>query len=745
MLNNVNFKRILLTFKRHIQAQKNQIKPLIMKKISLYLTALMVTSSVMAQRAMHMDDYRPRQEAIDLLDNHFIKDYEPVRPSESTHRSGAVSFVELGSAYNIYTILLDEQNQVAYNPELDAVTFIHRQNSGTTGGSGGISFDRSLDGGATWTDNYIMTPDYNAGSTPVGGSRYPSTAIWNPAGNTNPANAFVIGTGPTLQAGAAGWGWIFATSARLSDGTTIAEDYYQQTPGANTDFHPYGLTVNPNGDIWSISTYYPADVVNDYSFYYINKGTYNTTSNQVDWTLSQTLLDPDYFLDPADGSNVGGYGWNIAFSPDGQTGYAVLLISENSCIYQGVQPIVHKTTNGGDTWTRLPNFDFRTLTAFLDYLIPTSTGETIPFFTSLDIAVDANDKLHMFSNVLPRSSRSDDSLFFIWVGAGTEGMFHLTTSTGADWTNALVDSVLTEDGTLGAVAHPTRTNISSSADGDKIFFTWSASDASIIGTNDLPNLRIRGYDVSSQEYTFIREPTTGSAVDGVIFFPVAAPTAIETGDDFDYEVAVVFAQPGPDDLSPPTFFFIRGAGFNEDEFGVSAPNATADFSFVVSTTGSGTVNFTNLSIDAGVYVWDFGDSSPLSGLTNPTKTYADDGVYNVCLTAKNSGSPESDDTECKAVTVVVSGLEDALLAEALTVFPSPTSGQLNVTINGQVSGEFTIQVYNLLGEEVVAAQRIIAGSNASIQLDLSSLANGQYLVKVQNEGAVTMRSVSVSK
>jgi len=85
------------------------------------------------------------------------------------------------------------------------------------------------------------------------------------------------------------------------------------------------------------------------------------------------------------------------------------------------------------------------------------------------------------------------------------------------------------------------------------------------------------------------------------------------------------------------------------------------------------------------------------------------------------------------------------LAEALTVFPSPTSGQLNVTINGQVSGEFTIQVYNLLGEEVVAAQRTIAGSNASIQLDLSSLANGQYLVKVQNEGAVTMRSVSVSK
>jgi len=716
-----------------------------MKKISLYLTALMVTSGVMAQRVMHMDDYRPRQAAIDLTESHFVTNYEPIRPDASSQRSGAVSFVELGSAYNIYTILLDEQNQVAYNPDLDAVTFIHRQNNGSTGGSGGISFDRSLDGGATWTDNYIMTPAYNAGSAPVGGNRYPSTAIWNPAGNTNPANAYAIGTGPALQPGGAGWGWIFATSARLSDGTNVGEDYYQQTPGVNTDFHPYGLTVNPNGDIWSISTYFPGDGLTDYNFFYLNKGVYNTTTNQVDWTLSQTLLDPDYFLDPADGSNVGGYGWNIAFSPDGQTGYVVLLISENSCVYQGIQPIVHKTTNGGDTWTRLPNFDFRTLTAFQDYLIPTSTGETIPFFTSVDIAVDANDKLHMFSNVLPRSSRANDSLYFIWVGAGTEGMFHLTTSTGADWTATLIDSVLTEDGAVGSVAHSTRTNISSSADGDKIFFSWNASDASIIGTNDLPNLRIRGYDVSSDEYTFIREPTAGSAVDGVIFFPVAAPTVIETGDDFDYEVAVVFAQPGADDLSPPTFFFIRGAGFNEAEFGVSAPSATADFSFVVNTSGTGVVNFTNLSIDATEFVWDFGDSGPLSGLTNPTKTYTATSLYNVCLTAKNSGSPATDDTECKEVNVVVSGIEDVLLAEALTVFPSPTAGLVNVTLNGQVSGEYTIQVYNLLGEEVVAAQRLMAGSSAAIQLDLSNLANGQYLVKVQNENAVTMRSVSVSK
>ncbi len=720
-----------------------------MKKIFLFSMVFLLVAGLSAQRAVtkearHIDEYRPKTPPLDMTDHHFIKRFN----AEKTHdasllRSGSVSFVELGSAFNIYTILLDEQNQIAYNPDINSMVFIHRQNAGTAGGSGGISFDRSTDGGETWEDNYIMTPGFNAGTSPIGGNRYPSIAIWNPSGNTNPANAFAIGTGPALQAGGAGWGWIFATSARVTDGSNVAEDYYQQVPGVNTEFHPYALTVNPNGDIWSISTFYLGDGITDYSFYYINKGTYNTSTNQVDWTLSETLIDPDYFLD-TDGSNVGGYGWNLAFGPDGQTGYAVLLISENSCVFQGIQPIVHKTTDGGNTWNRLPDFDFRTLTAFQDYLIPTGDGQQIPFFTSVDVAVDGDGRMHMFSNVLPRSSSSNDSLYFIWVGAGTEGMFHLTTSSGSDWTAALIDSVMTEDGTIGTIAHPTRTQISRSADGEKIFFTWNGTDAEILTTNDLPNLRIRGYNTATQEYTFTREPTAGTALDGSIFFPVAAPIVSEAGDSRDYEVPVAFAQPGTDDLSPPTFFYIRGAGFDEAEFGAGAPFATADFSFVVNLN---TVSFTNLSLDATSYVWDFGDGGPLSSLTNPSRTYSAIGTYEVCLTARNAGTPASDGTTCKnvEVTELASGIQDQLLDKAVSLFPSPSAGLVNLSLEGQPFGELNVSVYNLLGELVMPAQIMPAGMQANLQLDLSDLPNGQYLVKVQTNNAVATRSVVVSR
>ncbi len=713
-----------------------------MKNLFLYLIALTMGSGLMAQQVMHIDEYRPRHEVIDLSSDHFIKRYESTRLPESSLRSGAVSFVQLSQAANIYTILLDEQNQVAYNPDVNSVAFIHRTNP-PVGLSGSMAFDRSIDGGATWNLDYLMTPNFQGGSAPVGGNRYPSVAIWNPAGNTNAANAFVIGNGPALQSGGAGWGWIFATSARLNDGSDNAENYYQQTPGVNTDFHPYGLTVNPNGDIWSVSTYFPQDGLTDYREYYLNKGTMNTSTYVVDWNVAEETIVPDYFLD-TDGSNVGGYGWNIAFAPDGQTGYAAFLISENSSVYQGIQPIVHKTTDGGATWNRLPDFDFRTLTAFQDYLIPTSSGGPIPFFTSLDIAVDANDRLHMFSNVLPRSSVSNDSLFFIWVGQGTEGMFHLSTSTGADWTATLVDSILTTDGTVGTIGHPTRTQISSSPNGERIFFTWNATDANILTTHDLPNLRIRGYNVNTQEYTFIREPTAGTAVDGIIFFPVAAPIVSTAGSSRDYEIQVVFAQPGADDLNPPTFFYVRGAGFDEGDFGSLAPSAVADFSYTVV---NSTVTFTNLSSEASSYIWDFGDGSALSNLTNPTKIYTAIGTYNVCLTARNSGTPATDDTECQSIdiTSLTSGIQDQMLERAIVLFPSPSSGLVNLSVQGMNINEATVRVFNLLGEEVMAARQFPAGLNGTVQLDMSNLSNGHYLVKVETDIAVAARQITIAR
>ena len=48
-----------------------------------------------------------------------------------------------------------------------------------------------------------------------------------------------------------------------------------------------------------------------------------------------------------------------------------------------------------------------------------------------------------------------------------------------------------------------------------------------------------------------------------------------------------------------------------------------------------TVTFTNQSVDAETYAWDFGDGSAISAEENPIHEYATEGTYKVTLTAKN--------------------------------------------------------------------------------------------------------------
>ncbi|RCT54754.1 GEVED domain-containing protein [Winogradskyella sp. KYW1333] len=81
--------------------------------------------------------------------------------------------------------------------------------------------------------------------------------------------------------------------------------------------------------------------------------------------------------------------------------------------------------------------------------------------------------------------------------------------------------------------------------------------------------------------------------------------------------------------------------------------ATASASFTASTTNVGisqTVTFTNTSVGADSYVWDFGDGSNTSTDVNPTHVYTTVGTYTVTLTATGcTGGPS---TATETITVV---------------------------------------------------------------------------------------------
>ncbi len=672
---------------------------------------------------------------------------------EDLIRAGSAgNFIAIGTAYNIFTILTEGQNQVSWNEALESVIFVHRHNAGTPGGSGGLSFDRSTDGGESWTTNTGISPGYNAGSISGNlGNRYPSGLLFNPSGNTNPDNAYVAAVGPALDGSSPddSWGLVFRNSSR-ADGSAVSE-FYGGDPG-DSDYFPYGLSQTSDGSLWYIlgvrngTGSVSADSLNGSKFK-LWKGTFNSSSSDFDWTLAATLR-PDYFTYLEGGflNRYNTFTYNLAFSPDGQTGYAVIIGGPAGGATTGLspKPIVFKSTDAGSSWNPLPDFDFATLPAMADFLTGANQGEgpILPYFLNLDAAVDQDGSLHLFSEVNSRftASTDPDSLYFIYLAnvRPVSCLYHLITSNGSDWTASVVDTVRTEDGALpnpGTTDLSVGTNgqISRNADGSKIFFTWAASDINILTFNDLPNLLGRGYDVESLEYTFISNFTEGTGFDGVAFFPTMAPTVVETGSDFDYEMPVVFAIPGTDAASTAQFVYSNGIGFNEVDFGALAPAPTAGFTWSYIGYG-GSVNFTNTSVNASSYIWDFGDGLPLSSLVNPAHLFPESGVFNVCLTANNGGVPN---TFCQDVDVVNVGLADASLAKSLQVGPNPASDRIQVRLDGNT--EVTVEVLDVFGRRVLPLQNF----RSQTELDLSALPTGTYQVLVREGARFATQRLSV--
>lgn len=134
---------------------------------------------------------------------------------------------------------------------------------------------------------------------------------------------------------------------------------------------------------------------------------------------------------------------------------------------------------------------------------------------------------------------------------------------------------------------------------------------------------------------------------------------------------------------------------------------------------SGLINFTNTSVDATNYYWDFGDGTNSTD-ANPWHVYTADGTYMVMLVAQNGIC--TDDTIYINITVLdpVSVVENN---NSISVYPNPFSNQIQVT--GIQNAQY--RIVDLTGK------LIQSGSTKGTINMHSEVSAGIYLFEV-NEG-----------
>ena len=361
---------------------------------------------------------------------------------------------------------------------------------------------------------------------------------------------------------------------------------------------------------------------------------------------------------------------NIAFAPNGQVGYVVVLGHVGGFGGSGTDssyfPIVYKTYNGGNTWVgpKLVNVD--SVNQLLGWIAP---DQTYNAYNSVDAIVDNNGNLHMVvacvSNLVPGGV----------ITPGWWGEFDVyTTDGGNTWDAKLLAMPGTYDATFGAgttndptITEYTRGQATSTFDGTKLFFTWYDTDTLIYGSaggNSQPDMHCMGYNTVNQNWTPDTNFTAGSNAGGIVTFGEVSHYAFT-----------------------PTGYY-------------NIPSVFNTLSSVSNT----------------------GQATQLYYVQNADFTDADFSVPTVMNTnvvpLESSGSLNS-------------VKEVAANEFSLSAYPNPASTVVQVSYALNRTSAVTMELFNILGEKVstVAQTQTLSSGVHSTIVNVSNLASGVYMIK----------------
>ncbi len=601
---------------------------------------------------------------------HFLK--ESANSASSSQRvSGAL--VKLGESANPFTSAFGIRSAFQYLPELDMMSFTFRQNPSFYGGiglSGWIRYSYSDDAGANWTLNNGLLWDTQDSTRENG--RYPQGFIYNPAGNTDPDSAYQIFIGPTLTGTNGIWGGVGIGSLQIADAGGTATDMFTFVDSANStriDI-PEGGTY-ANGKMWAVEA--PTDLINggfiDSLAIYegvIQNGALNVTRSKI------------YF--PTQNDDDPPSGMQMAFSPDGQTGFIVGLGRLDSATYpkRAVNLLYMKTTDGGVTWGQPQEFYFAD-----DPVVLSSIGDSI--FANIiasaqfevDVVVDTFGNPHTIMNI---EWRPDNDYGFTYVGQPSTIWHVYSSDGGTTWDMNRLGTTHLRYGQVGAsgngLSQENRPQVSRDVNGRYVMFGWFDTDTVIF--NALTGV---------PECTGFNQGYCGN--------------------------------------SHRTLYY-RGYNVVKDVYSDSTQLLSASFSLM---------NFEYLSEIAitrsnGIEIpIVYQDLSSLTAVWPVAEHYYESGVL---VTFEELGD---------STTV---GLEGSIDVSNIKVFPNPSNGQVTVSVSSFKETTVSLEVVNILGHKVQSAElrKLQLGIN-DFDLDLSNLNPGIYLVKIGSEGDFTTKKLII--
>lgn len=149
------------------------------------------------------------------------------------------------------------------------------------------------------------------------------------------------------------------------------------------------------------------------------------------------------------------------------------------------------------------------------------------------------------------------------------------------------------------------------------------------------------------------------------------------------------------------------------------------------------VTFTNQSVGAVAFDWDFGNGIK-SAQESPTVTYTQKGIYQVTLQAKNS-------LGCGTIaTKTINVIENPTAIEPSSsfnvgVYPNPTQEILNIDVSSLQGISSEIVLFDLTGKLLLQYRTL--PEERIVRFDLHSFQNGMYILKIKTPNRLFVEKI----
>ncbi len=195
------------------------------------------------------------------------------------------------------------------------------------------------------------------------------------------------------------------------------------------------------------------------------------------------------------------------------------------------------------------------------------------------------------------------------------------------------------------------------------------------------------------------------------------------------------------------------------------PACSAEFILQADTLHPGNYIVTNLSKGSGPlhYVWSWGDGSANDTIAAPHHTYPSAGLYQICLSIKDTTGCSASDCDVvmaarlpswtagqhTTVNVILPATATGIVAQDLVngwnVFPNPSQGSALITYSLSRPSDVNIDVYTLTGQQVLKLQSInnqTAGSH-EVPLESGKLKAGMYLIQMRSGSQTVTKRLTI--